>query len=135
MIPVVSIDFDMSAVSRLSADLTSIDGRLARHINPVIKKGAQNIKEAMISDLNKSSNAGFRAVARSVSYDMRTAYAFGGGEIAAEIGPTSPDGALENIAYFGSWKGGGTVRDPVEALADEEPDFVREIEKLAEELI
>lgn len=130
-----SVDFDMSEVRRLSADLSKIDGRLTRHITPVIKKGAQNIKEAMQRDLNQSSNAGFRNVARSVSYDMRAAYAFGGGEIAVEIGPTTPDGALENIAYFGSWKGGGTVRDPGEALADEEPNFIREIEKLAEELI
>lgn len=126
------VSIDTSELRELIKDMKGVDGRLGRHAVPVVKRGAQNIKTAMQTDLNKSSNAGFRYIARTVNYDVDVA----DGAISAEIGPDkSVGGALANIAYFGSSKGGGTVRDPMEALRDEETNFMRELENLAEELI
>ena len=119
----------MNEVRTLAADMTKVDARMLRHLVPVVRRGAVNIKEAMRADLHKSSNAGFRHVASTVTFD-ETDDGFG-----AEIGPTKPAGALANIAYFGSYKGGGTVRDPTGAMNDEEPNFVRELENVAEGLV
>lgn len=131
----ISYEFmGMDKVRDLVADMSAIDVRVARHIPPVVRKGAVNIKDGMRRDLRGSSNRGFQAIAGTVSFDFRENFAFGGGEISAEVGPVTPDGALENIAYFGSWKGGGTVADPATVLEDELPRFVRELEALAEEL-
>ena len=124
-----NVDLDMSEVRELAVDMTRVDARLTRHLMPVVRKGAVNIKDAMQADLRKSSNKGFQYVATTVSYDELD------GGFGAEIGPTKPAGALANIAFFGSSRGGGTVREPKYALADEEPNFIRELEKVAEGLV
>ena len=120
---------DMAEVRSLAADLTRVDARLARHAIPVVRKGAVNIKDEMQADLRKSSDRGFRHVATTVSFDELD------GGFGAEIGPTKPAGALANIAYFGSYKGGGTVRDPWHALDDEYPSFIKHLGDIAGELI
>lgn len=120
---------DMSEVRSLAADMSGVDSRLSRHLIPVVRRGGVNIKRAMQEDLRKSRNRGFKKVANTVSFDeIDNGYG-------VEVGPTTPDGALENIAYFGSYKGGGTVRDPWHALEDEYPNFVRELENVAETLV
>jgi hypothetical protein len=66
-----------------------------------------------------------------VNYDLET----DGGELVAEIGPDKDlSGNLANIAYFGTWKGGGTVPDPVGALEAEAPNFEKALGDLVEEL-
>lgn len=124
-----NVDLDMSEVRELAVDMTRVDSRLTRHLIPVVKRGALNVKNAMQADLRKSSNAGFRHVASTVNFDDLD------GGLGAEIGPTKPAGALANVAFFGTSRGGGTVRDPSEALADEEPNFIRELGRVAEELM
>lgn len=124
-----SVSVDMSEVRTLAADMSKVDERLTRHLIPVVRKGAVNIKNAMQADLRKSSNRGFKFVASTVSFDEMD------GGLGAEIGPTKPAGALANVAFFGTSRGGGTVRDPSEALGDEEPNFIRELEKAAEGLV
>lgn len=123
------IRFDMSEVRTLAADMRQVDSRLTRHLIPVVRKGAVNVKKSMQDDLRGSSNAGFRHVASTVGFDELD------GGLTAEIGPSKPAGALANIAFFGTSRGGGTVRDPGQALADEEPNFLRELEKVAEGLV
>ena len=124
-----SFVLDMSEVRTLAADMSKVDERLTRHLIPVVRKGAVNIKNAIQADLRKSSNAGFRHVATTVSFDELD------GGFGAEIGPTKPAGALANVAFFGTSRGGGTVRDPWHAVEDEEPGFIRELEKVAEGLV
>lgn len=124
-----SVSVDMNEVRTLAADMSGVDARLARHLIPVVRKGAVNIKNAIQADLRKSSNAGFRYVASTVSFDELD------GGFGAEIGPTKPAGALANVAFFGTSRGGGTVRDPGEAMEDEEPNFIRELERVAEGLV
>ena len=87
-----NVDLDMSEVRELAVDMTRVDARLTRHLMPVVRKGAVNIKDAMQADLRKSSNKGFQYVASTVSYDELD------GGFGAEIGPTKPGGALANIS-------------------------------------
>ena len=124
-----SISLDMGEVRALAVDMSKVDARLSRYLVPVVRKGAVNIKNAMQADLRKSSNRGFQYVASTVNFDELD------GGLGAEIGPTKPAGALANVAFFGTSRGGGTVRDPSEALGDEEPNFIRELEKAAEGLV
>lgn len=123
------IEIDMSEVRTFAADMRQVDSRLARHVKPVVKRGATNIKDQMVEEMK--SSAWFAPVARGISYDLvNDGYT-------AEIGPTkgSP-GSLANIAYFGGGvqPGGGTVPDPRGALDAEVPRFQKALADLAEEL-
>lgn len=125
------IDLDMSEVRDLAADMRAVDGRLARHIIPTVKRGAQNIKTEIRDNFRASGNAGFRYVGGTVSYDLRTST----GEIAAEIGPVKGSGSLANVAVFGTSRGGGTVPDPAGALANEAVSFGKALADLGEDII
>ena len=124
------ISIDAHEVRELAADFTRIPGELSRHAIPVLSRGALNIKNQIRESFEASGNAGFRFVGRSVSYDLTTE----GTELSAEIGPTKPEGALANVAIFGTPRGGGTVADPREALEAEAPKFTEALADLAEEL-
>lgn len=126
----MSVVVDSSELRDFAVDVRRLPASLSRHLLPVVHRGAVRVKESMRRDLQASSNAGFQYVARTVNYDVVE----GAGGVAAEIGPTKPDGALANIAYFGSYKGGGTVRDPVKALEDEAPKFEKAILDVVEQL-
>lgn len=99
-------------------------------VHGVVKRGAMNIKKQMNAELAASKH--FKGIAGSVTYDMRESGAFGGGVVEAEIGPDKgrKGGALANIAYFGTSRGGGTVADPRVALEAEEPKFIKALEDL-----
>lgn len=125
------IDLDMSEVRDLAADMRAVDGRLARHIIPTVKKGAQNIKQEIAENFRASGNAGFRYVGGTVSYDLTTSV----NEISAEIGPVKGAGSLANVAVFGTSRGGGTVPDPAQALANEAVGFGKALGEVAEGLI
>lgn len=119
---------DMSEVRSLAADMSKVDSRLTRHLIPVVRKAGVNIKEDLRKQLRASKNRGFQDVAGTVSFD-EIDNGFG-----VEVGPGA-GGELENIAYFGSYKGGGTVEDPWHALDRENTNFLRELEKVAEGLV
>lgn len=125
------VDLDMSEVRTLAADMTAVDGRLARHVIPVVKKGALNIKQEIRQNFQASANGGFRYVGSTVSFDLTTS----SDEITAEIGPTKPTGALANVAVFGTSRGGGTVPDPAQALANEAVSFGKALADLAQDLV
>ena len=124
------ISIDAHEVRELAADFTRIPGELSRHAIPVLSKGALDIKNQMRESFEVSGNAGFKYVGRTVSYDLHTE----GNELSAEIGPTKPEGALANVAIFGTPRGGGTVADPREALEAEAPRFEKALADLAEAL-
>lgn len=124
------VEIDTSELRSFAADLTNFPGQLRRHLRPVVSRGAGNIQRQMQANLQGSSNAGIRHVARTVTFNVMDD---AGDSIGAEIGPTKPSGALANIAYFGTWKGGGTVADPVTALEAEVPRFEQALlDKVAE---
>lgn len=124
------IEIDTSEVRQIAADATRLPGELSRWLRPAVSRGALNIKRAMQADLEQSGNAGIRAVARSISYDLID----GDHTIEAEIGPAKPSGALANIAYFGTSRGGGHTRDPIEPLNEEAEAFQKAVADIVGEL-
>lgn len=127
-----NVSVDTHELRAFAADLTRLPGELSRHAIPVVEKGAHNIKKQMQAELDKSSNLGIRKVAATVTYDVARN---GDNDIEAEIGPDKDlHGNLANIAYFGTWKGGGHTPDPVGALEAEIPNFEGALGDLVEEL-
>lgn len=121
---------DVSEVRAFAADVTRMPGELSRHLTPTLMRGGVQIKESMRSDLEASSNGGIRAVGRTVSFDLNA----GSGFMEVEVGPEKPDGALANIAYFGTSRGGGHTRDPAERLEEEAERFEKALGDIVEEV-
>src|SRR5690625_4906737 len=98
-------------------------------IASVVKKGATNIKNDLVTQMRSSKH--FKGVVGGISYDMVD-------DFEAEIGPTkgSP-GSLANIAYFGASRrsGGATVEDPEAALARETPAFEEHMADIVEKAV
>lgn len=128
------IKVDTSEIHSLVADMTGVDSRLARWVRPVVEKGALNVKNDMQEKARNSKH--FKGMAKGISYDMQQGGFGETGVYAAEIGPTkgSP-GALGNIAYFGTSRGGGTVEHPDAALQREAPKFSEALADLATDLV
>lgn len=118
-----SVSVDASELAGLARDLAAAGDKVERESEPVIERGALNIKNQLREEMSASRH--FRPVARAISYD-RTG-------LEAEIGPErgSP-GSLANVAIFGTSRGGGTVPDPIHALEAEAPNVERWLAKVAE---
>jgi len=123
MSTVESFAVDTHELSQLTADLIKAAPLAVLKVEPIVKKAAQNIKTAMQADASKSRH--FGQIAKTINYDITTHQFGGDASIDAEIGydkRAGPAAALAGIAIFGSSRpGGGTVRNPVEALNDEAP--------------
>lgn len=120
------ITVDTSEVRTAVADLTSVDSRLRPNAASVLKRGATNIKNDLVSQMRSSTH--FKGFA-DISYDMVD-------DFEAEIGPNKGGpGAGANIAYFGTSRGGGTVEDPEEALEREVPAFEKHMLDIAEKSV
>lgn len=113
------IDVDTSDFDRFGADLLAAAAGLVGRVRPVVAKGALNIKQAHRAEMARSTRFGH--IARSITYDTRVTP----NEVSADIGPVvGGSGSLAHIAYFGGARGGGgTVRDPQEAAAEEQLRF------------
>lgn len=114
---------DNSDFARAARALIDASNATHKQTVAVVKRGAMNIKKQMNAELAASTH--FSGIAGSVTYDIREGSAFGGGFVEAEIGPdhNRKGGALANVAYFGTSRGGGTVADPQQALDAEAPRF------------
>ncbi|AYR01514.1 hypothetical protein PP639_gp013 [Arthrobacter phage Seahorse] len=112
---------------QLSNDLGRIAGHAVKDVDEVLKKGAQNVKTEMVADASASEH--FKGMAGSISYDSR--YSIGTPRY--EVGPDKGrrGGALGNIAYFGTSRGGGTL-DIEKPLRNEEPRLTSALEDLAD---
>ena len=126
------VEFDVSEVRGLAADLTRAGSGIADKVRPVVHRSANNIKRQLRDEMGASES--FKGAARDIDYDMTGAggrIVFGVGVIEAEIGPRSgpgQPGSLGKIAYFGTSRGGGTVPDPQGALDAEAPAFQKALE-------
>lgn len=127
---------DTSQLRQLAKDLEYAGPAALAKVEPIVKKAAQNIKKAMQADANKSRH--FKQMARTVTYDVDQVVS-GGAAYVAEIGydkSAGPAAALAGIAIFGTSKpGGATVRDPLEALNDEAPEFEDWLSRIGDELL
>ncbi|ROT86940.1 hypothetical protein [Bifidobacterium mongoliense] len=93
---------DVSQVNALAQKLAAAPLKKHALVAAAVKKGAQNIKEAIQEDVRSSSNPGFRRI--PIHYDMKSE----GVRIEADIGPEEGGaGSLANIAFFGTSRGGG----------------------------
>lgn len=110
-----------------AADLGKIASKALPDTDAVLKKGAQNIKDDLVADARGSKH--FKGMAGSISYDSM----YGIGHAKYEIGPDKSlrGGALGNIYYFGTSRGGGTG-DLDGPLAREAPNLERELNKLVD---
>jgi hypothetical protein len=92
-------------------------------VKGVVAKSAVNTKKIMQKDARSSRH--FKQLARTINYDLKE-HSFGGdGVVEAEVGPSGGGSAsLAGIAYFGTSRaGGGTVRNPEDAMLEEAPNF------------
>jgi hypothetical protein len=117
---------DTSDMERLERDLRAVPAKLVPKIKGIVERASLNTKKLMQADLRGSSS--FAAVARTVDYEVIVGQFGGDASIEGSIGPNRQRGeeaALAGFAYFGGAKGGGgTVRDPVDALLEEAPNFL-----------
>jgi hypothetical protein len=90
---------DTHELVQLADDLDQIPADKLPEFSKVVEKGALNIKNGMRADA--TGHPTFRYFPSSISYDMT-------GKFSAEIGPDKGrvQGALGNILYFGTSKGG-----------------------------
>ncbi len=133
----MTVNVDASELRLLTADLIHATPLMVAKIKPVVTKGAQNIKKAMQADANKSRH--FKQIAQTINYDVTMNAAGLNASFDAEIGydkSAGPAAALAGIAIFGSSRpGGGTVRNPEEALKDEAPGFEAALAAITETLL
>lgn len=110
---------DSSQLDALARDLGRIPAAMVPKIRGVVAKSALNTKNAMRKDARSSTH--FKQIAPTISYDLKVS----GDVIEAEVGPSGGGAAsLAGIAYFGTSKpGGGTVRDPTDAMLEEAQNF------------
>lgn len=131
------MSIDDSELRAFSTDLGLVPKNMVNEVVAVLKKGGVNIKTAMQQDLRASKS--FKAVARSVDFDVHGSSAFGQSSYSVEIGPNksrNTAAGLAGIAYFGGVNGGGgTVRDPAEALAEEAQAVEEYLAKIWEGLL
>ena len=114
---------DASDLDGLARDLRKIPALMVPKMRGVVAKSALNTKNIMRKDAQGSQH--FKQLAPTISYDLKV-HGFGGdGVIEAEIGPSGGGAAsLAGIAYFGTSRpGGGTVRNPEDAMLEEAPNF------------
>lgn len=126
------VEVDLSELRLLTKDLGDAGPETLAKVQPILHRAANNIKRAMVADANRSKH--FRQIARTITYDATIDNGF-----EAEIGydkSSGPAASLAGIAIFGTSKpGGATVRDPVEALNDEAPEFERWLDAAVDGLL
>ena len=133
---------DTSDLDRLARDFLAIPAAMVPKVKGVVAKSAVNTKKIMQADVRKSAH--FRGKKKpgldaSIDYDLKVFGFAGDAVIEAEIGPNparNPAAGLAGIAYFGSSKpGGGTVRNPEDAMLEEAPNFYEFAFKATEGLL
>ena len=84
-------------------------------VDAVMFKGAMNMKREMVADLSGSTH--FKGAAGSITFEQHNTK----NVIRRELGPdkSRPGGALGNIYYFGTSRGGGSgdIEKPINSEA------------------
>ena len=126
---------DASELDGLARAFREIPAAMVPKMRGVVAKSALNTKKIMQKDASRSRH--FKQLARTISYDLKVNTFAGDGVIEAEIGPSGGGSAsLAGIAYFGTSKpGGGTVRNPEDAMLEEAPNFYEYAFKATEGLL
>lgn len=110
------IVIDGAELQALARDLAAAGTGIYAPVSRVVNRGAFNVKRQLVAEMSASTH--FRSLVRSLNYDVVSTP----NAIEAQVGPDKAlGGALANVAYFGTSRGGGTVPDPVMALRAEAP--------------
>lgn len=111
---------------QFATNLGRIAGSAVKDVDGVLKKGVQNMKNEMQSDARASKH--FHGMAGSISYDSF----YLPGRVRYVVGPDKSrrGGALGNIYYFGTSRGGGSG-DIDKPLRSEEPRTMSALDALA----
>lgn len=90
-------------LSRFGDDLGKVASRALPDVDKVLEKGALNIKNDLVAGVSGSTH--FKGMAGSIDYEA----IHGAGGLSYEVGPNKAKrgGALGNIYYFGTSRGGG----------------------------
>jgi len=129
------VSADASELDGLARAFRGIPAIMVPKLRGVVARSALNTKNAMRKDAQSSRH--FKQLAPTISYDLKV-HEFGGdGVIEAEIGPTpGGSGSLAGIAYYGTSRpGGGTVRNPEDAMLEEAANFYEYAFKATEGLL
>lgn len=126
---------DTSDLDNLANDFTKIPALMVPKMRGIVAKSALNTKNLMRKDAKGSRH--FKQLAPTISYDIKVHEFAGDAVIEAEIGPAGGGAAsLAGIAYFGTSKpGGGTIRNPEDAMLEEAPNFYEYAFKATEGLL
>lgn len=105
-------------IGRLVQDLGKIGAKAVKELDGIVEKAALNIKNELRADASASTH--FKGMANSISYDRY----YKVGEVRYVVGPDKSrrGGALGNIFYFGTSRGGGSG-DLDKPLRSEAPRF------------
>lgn len=118
------LTIDVSDVMRAAAELGAKGAAAVDAIEPVMERGALNIKNEMRALFEGSRH--FARVGRSVSYERVGLLT---SSLAYEIGPTiGGAGSLAGVAVEGGANGGGGTVDILPALEHEVPRLAAEIQ-------
>lgn len=111
---------------QLATNLGRIAGDAVKDVDEVLKKGVHNIKTEMQADASGSKH--FKGMAGSITYESH----YLPGRARWVVGPDKSrrGGALGNIYYFGTSRGGGTG-DIEKPLRSEEPRTMAALAALA----
>ena len=123
----MSFSIDTSELRALAADLSAAGIEVLPGAVKALDKSGRAIRDAMKADAAKSRHFRFaKSVSMGTTSDLER-------EIGAEKGGA---GSLAHIAYFGGANGGGgTVRDPQQALDDEAPTFEKALAAVVEDIL
>ena len=110
---------------QLATSLGHVAGDALKDVDAVLKKGVDNMKREMQSDVSGSKH--FRGMAGSISYESH----YLPGRARWVVGPDKSrrGGSLGNIYYFGTSRGGGSG-DIDKPLRSEEPRTMRALADL-----
>ena len=114
-----------SELRQFAQDLEKIASKALPDVDAVLKKGAQNIKEDLVSGAKGSPH--FKGMAGSISYDSMYSVGTARYEIGPEVGRAG--GSLGGIYYEGTSRGGGHG-DLEGPLMRESPNLERELNKV-----
>lgn len=114
----------MHELRAFAADLGKIASSALDDVDKIAKKAAQNLKDDYAAEAAGSTH--FSSVGPSWSYDP----ARGVGSVGYVVGPDKgrAGGALANLYYFGSPRGGGGTGDIDGPLDREAPQMMRALD-------
>lgn len=115
---------------KLATNLGHVAGDALKDVDAVLKKGVDNMKREMQADIKSSTHFSSKkksGLEQSITYESH----YLPGRARWVVGPdkSRPGGALGNIYYFGTSRGGGSG-DIDKPLRSEEPKTLRALADL-----